>query len=55
MLHGRSDAYLLLKDLGAPERLIVHLQLVGEAADLLMQAYKDPAGASPRLARSRAV
>jgi hypothetical protein len=40
MLKDRSDAHRLLMELGAPVRLIVHLQLVGEAADLLMQAYR---------------
>lgn len=41
MLKDRHDALRLLRELGAPDRLIVHVQLVGEAADLLIQAYKD--------------
>lgn len=40
-LNNRSDAYRLLKDLGAPERLLVHVVLVGEAADRLIQAYAE--------------
>lgn len=39
MLRDRSDAYRLLSELGAPERLLVHVRLVGEAAELLMQEY----------------
>lgn len=39
MLKGRTDAYGLLRRLGAPERLLVHVQLVAEAADQLVQAY----------------
>jgi hypothetical protein len=41
MLKDRSDAYGLLRRLGAPERLLVHVQLVAEAADQLMLAYTD--------------
>jgi hypothetical protein len=41
MLKERADAYGLLRRLGAPERLIVHVQLVAEAADQLVQAYRD--------------
>jgi hypothetical protein len=40
MLRNRSDAYRLLRELGAPERLLIHLQLVGEAADRLIQTYE---------------
>jgi len=40
MLQGRTDAYELLRSLGAPERLIRHAQLVGEAADQLMSALQ---------------
>lgn len=40
MLTDRDDAYRLLKKLGAPERLLLHVRLVGEAADALIQAYK---------------
>jgi hypothetical protein len=39
MLRNRSDAYRLLRDLGAPKRLLVHVQLVGEAAERLIRAY----------------
>ena len=39
-LNDRHDAYRLLSSLGAPERLIVHVRLVGEAADLLMAKYR---------------
>ncbi|MDM5176392.1 hypothetical protein PO883_04195 [Massilia sp. DJPM01] len=39
MLIDRSDAYALLRALGANERLLRHVQLVGEAADELMNAY----------------
>jgi hypothetical protein len=41
MLRDRSDAYRLLRELGAPERLLVHVQLVGEAAERLMQVYAE--------------
>lgn len=40
MLNNREDAYRLLMQLGAPSRLIVHLQLVSEAADQLIHAYE---------------
>jgi hypothetical protein len=36
MLRDRNDAYELLKDLGAPNRLVRHAQLVSQAADLLL-------------------
>jgi hypothetical protein len=39
MLNTRADAYRLLEQLGASKRLLLHLRLVGEAADLLMQGY----------------
>src|SRR5262245_50779442 len=39
MLHNRDEAYALLRSLGASNRLIRHLQLVGEAADELLNAY----------------
>ncbi len=38
MLATREDAYALLQRLGAPKRLLTHLQLVGEAADDLIVA-----------------
>ena len=34
VLSSRSDAYELLDSLEAPEQLKIHVQLVGEAADL---------------------
>jgi hypothetical protein len=40
MLNTRADAYRLLEQLGATKRLLLHLQLVGEAADLLIAGYK---------------
>ena len=40
MLKDRSDAYELLKDLGAPDRLVHHAQLVGQAADLLLLEFQ---------------
>jgi len=39
MLLSRSDAYRLLQTLGASQRLLLHVELVGEAADQLMRAY----------------
>lgn len=39
MLNDRNDAYLLLVELGAPQRLLLHVRLVAEAADLLVAAY----------------
>ena len=40
MLRSRTDAYQLLKRLGAPPRLLLHVQLVGEAADMLVEGYE---------------
>jgi hypothetical protein len=40
MLKDCSDAYELLKVLGAPDRLIRHAQLVSEAADLLLTEFQ---------------
>jgi len=40
-LTNRNDAYNLLSQLGAPERLLRHAQLVGEAADSLIGAYRE--------------
>lgn len=40
MLTNRTDAYRLLRRLGANDRLICHVQLVGEAADALIKAYR---------------
>lgn len=34
------DAYKLLADLGAPDRLIQHVKLVGEAADILIGYFQ---------------
>jgi hypothetical protein len=39
MLRDRNDAYRLLSELRAPDRLLRHLRLVGEAADLLIAGY----------------
>lgn len=39
MLTTRHDAYRLLRELGASDRLLKHVQLVGEAADALMLGY----------------
>jgi len=41
MLNHRIDAYELLRKLGASSHLICHLQLVGEAADELLQGYAE--------------
>ncbi|ODU15570.1 MAG: hypothetical protein BGP22_34860 [Variovorax sp. 67-131] len=38
ILSDRNDAYSLLRKLGASTRLLLHLQLVGEAADELIHA-----------------
>ncbi|PSB40811.1 HD domain-containing protein [Chamaesiphon polymorphus] len=35
-----SDAYKLLVDLGAPDRLIQHVKLVGEAAEILILYFQ---------------
>jgi hypothetical protein len=39
MLRTRHDAYRLLRELGASDRLLKHVQLVGEAADELILEY----------------
>ncbi|MFC7513764.1 hypothetical protein ACFQUU_01970 [Herbaspirillum sp. GCM10030257] len=39
MLQTRHDAYQLLAALGASDRLLLHVHLVGEAAAMLMKAY----------------
>jgi hypothetical protein len=39
MIETREDAYRLLAELGAPERLLLHVRLVGEAADRLIEEY----------------
>lgn len=39
MLNNRHDAYRLLRELEAPDHLVKHVQLVGEAADALMLEY----------------
>lgn len=41
MLRDRADAYQLLGRLGAPQRLLTHLALVGEAADELVRVYDE--------------
>jgi putative nucleotidyltransferase with HDIG domain len=40
MLQDRNDAYEMLRELGAPNRLVHHAQLVGEAADLLLLEFQ---------------
>ena len=40
-LSDRNDVYHLLSALGAPDRLIAHVRLVGEAADLMMLQYRE--------------
>lgn len=39
MLTDRDSAHRLLKELGAPDRLLAHVRLVGEAADSIIRAY----------------
>ena len=39
MIETREQAYRLLGELGASQRLLVHVQLVGEAADRLIVEY----------------
>lgn len=39
MLRTRDDAYNLLCSLGALDRLLRHVRLVGEAADQLIDAF----------------
>lgn len=41
MIESVADARVLLERLGAPQRLLTHLQLVGEAADQLICGYKE--------------
>lgn len=41
MLRDRADAYRFLNELGASQELLTHVQLVGEAAERLIQAYVD--------------
>ncbi|VAW71601.1 HD domain protein [hydrothermal vent metagenome] len=36
MISNKNEAYLLMEKLGAPQRLITHVQLVGEAAALII-------------------
>lgn len=38
-LANRADAFARLRDLGAPQRLVRHVELVGEAADTLLVAF----------------
>lgn len=40
MLQNRSDAFELLKALGAPDRLVRHAQLVSQAADALISEFQ---------------
>lgn len=39
VLSTASDAFSLLRDLGAPDKLVRHVELVGEAADALLAAF----------------
>ncbi|MDP1978432.1 HD domain-containing protein [Undibacterium sp.] len=41
MLNTKAEAYQLLSSLGASERLLTHVKLVGEAADLLITNFED--------------
>lgn len=41
MLNSRNDAYVLLDELDAPDRLKTHVRLVGEAADLLIEKFTE--------------
>ena len=40
MLNSRKEAYEFLNMLQAPEQLILHVKLVGEAADILIEALE---------------
>jgi len=40
MLANRNEAHDLLTKLGAPDQLLTHLKLVGEAADELIRVYQ---------------
>lgn len=42
MIETQDDAYRLLKELGAPKRLLTHVQLVGEAADRFSGRHGTP-------------
>ena len=39
MLKDRSEAFALLRDLGAPDRLIHHAQMVSQAAEQLLLEF----------------
>jgi len=41
MLKSRDDAYRLLHELNAPRRLLVHVQLVGEAGEVILGQCRD--------------
>jgi len=41
MLNSTTEAYQLLSQLGATERLLTHVKLVGEAADMLINKFED--------------
>lgn len=41
MLNNRADAYHLLRQLNASTRLLLHVRLVAEAADILMNAFRE--------------
>ncbi|VFQ45972.1 hd domain [Desulfoluna butyratoxydans] len=40
MLHSQTDAFELLKTMGAPGHLITHAKLVGEAANALLTTFE---------------
>lgn len=41
MLKSTNDAYKLLHELDAPHHLLVHVQLVGEAGELILRQCRD--------------
>lgn len=41
VLNSREDAYQLLDNLNAPEHLTIHVRLVGEAADLVIEKLEE--------------
>lgn len=41
MIKSKDDAYDLLRSLSAPEHLLTHVSLVGEAADMLIEKFAE--------------
>ncbi|PXX45086.1 HD domain-containing protein [Undibacterium pigrum] len=41
MLNNKTEAYQLLSRLGASERLLTHVKLVGEAAEILISSFEE--------------